>query len=146
MLTITLKDVLNARQALQRIAGQAGIGAGMTLTLARVIRVCDAELETYSQTLQQLQEQHVQRDKESKPIVHDNVYEMRDRLAFDRAHQAMLAQSIELPIGRIKLSTFEREKALPTAAEAAALWWLISDLSSEGGNSEVKMLFEEEAE
>lgn len=143
--TVEIRDIVNARGALQRLASASGIGAGMTLTLARVLRACDVELQTYSQALQQLQEQHVQRDDQQKPIVHDNLYQMRDRLAFERAHQEMLSQTIELPIGRIKMSTLEREKALPTAAEAAALWWLISDLANEDGSSAVKLLFEEEA-
>ncbi len=140
-ITITVKDIVNSRGALNRISSVPGVGAGMTLTLARVARCCDVELGTYSKALQDLQALHVRRDETGAPIVHDAQYEMDDHIKFDCAHRSILEQEVELPIGRVKLATLEREKAMPTAAEAAALWWLIVDLASD--MSETPLLFDE---
>ena len=96
MLKTKLKTIINAREAVQRLAGQP-LPAAVSFRVAKLINALNSELVTYEAERVKLCERYGELDKEN------GVYKIRQREEFDREYASLLDMSIELAVDKVSI-------------------------------------------
>jgi len=124
---VTLRDLVVSQSALSELCGQKG-SAKMTYTLALVLNAVRPHLEAYQKAVEVLQEKYFIPDEKNKEVLR---VDPSKRDVFRQESDEILAQEVNLPIGKIRFTVFAAENLDINAINLSLLQWLIKEDDAE---------------
>ena len=99
---MTNREILQLSNGLQMCGDLKGVK--LAFALAKNAKILGREVEPLAETIKKLQEEHAKKDKDGKPIVKDNVYEMEDLEKFNEEYKKLMDIEVEVSLHKVKES------------------------------------------
>lgn len=77
-------------------------GIKVAFALAKNAKIIAREMEPLLESIKKLQEDNAKKDKDGKPIIKDNVYEIEDLEKFNEEYKKLMDIEVEITLHKIK--------------------------------------------